>query len=432
MNMVPHPLLFNPLSKDYLWGGSRIPALYSRPGAPARCAESWEIAAHTDGDTTVLHGPLAGRTLSDLTALYGAALVGTRAPDPLRFPLLFKLIDAHEKLSVQVHPSNANAERTNGEPKTEMWYLLDPTMEFRTSGLQNVRTSELQNVRTSELQNVRTSELQNVRTSELQNVRTSDLQNFRTSELQNFRTSELQNVRTSELQNFGTSGLQNVRTSELQNVRTSGLQNVRTSELQNFRTSPPSLYAGFRPGITPDALRAALGDNTVGQCLAELRAAPGGALFIPGGLVHAIGEGCLIYEVQQNSNTTYRLYDWDRLGAQGKPRRLHIEQSFQSIDWTLPPPVVTLPTETRKTAGATWSDIVSCDYFKVRKLALSGKETIPVDGTTFHALFVERGDAAVEAGDVRYALPPGTSCLIPASALRYTLTGNATLLVTTL
>ncbi|MCL2104776.1 MAG: hypothetical protein FWH21_06955, partial [Kiritimatiellaeota bacterium] len=84
------------------------------------------------------------------------------------------------------------------------------------------------------------------------------------------------------------------------------------------------------------------------------------------------------------------------------------------------------------TPSAIWADVVSCDYFKVRKLTLSGKETIPVDWTTFHALFVERGDAAVEAGNVRYPLPPGTSCLIPASALRYILTGNATLLVTTL
>ncbi|MCL2105368.1 MAG: class I mannose-6-phosphate isomerase, partial [Kiritimatiellaeota bacterium] len=240
MITLPTPLLFKPVYKDYLWGGNRLPPLYARAGAPERCAESWEIAAHKDGDSIVQRGPLSGRTLSDLTALYGAALVGTRAPDPLRFPLLFKLIDAREKLSVQVHPSNANAELTNGEPKTEMWYLLDPTME------------------------------------------------------------------------------------------------VRTSELQNGSTSPPSLYAGFCPGTTPDALREAVGNSTADHFLITHRATPGGTLFIPGGLVHAIGEGCLIYEVQQNSNTTFRLYDWDRIGGQGKPRRLHIEQCFKSIDWTLP------------------------------------------------------------------------------------------------
>jgi mannose-6-phosphate isomerase len=190
----------------------------------------------------------------------------------------------------------------------------------------------------------------------------------------------------------------------------------------------------LRKGVTPDTLRAAVENGTADQCLIKLNATPGGALFIPGGLVHAIGEECLIYEVQQNSNTTYRLYDWNRLGAQGKPRRLHIEQSFSSIDWTLPPPSMTLPIETRKTPNATWADVISCDYFKLRKLILCGKETIPVNWASFQALFVEEGDVAVEAGNERYTLTPGTSCLIPASALRYVLTPtpNATLLVTTL
>jgi mannose-6-phosphate isomerase len=210
---------------------------------------------------------------------------------------------------------------------------------------------------------------------------------------------------------------------------------LRTTDygLQND-TSLPTLYAGLREGIPPDTLRAAIEDKTVEQHLIPLHATPGGALFIPGGLVHAIGEGCLIYEVQQNSNTTFRLYDWDRVGSQGKPRRLHIAQSFNSIDWTLPPPSMTLPTETRKTLNATWADVVSCEFFKVRKLTLRGKETVPVDWTTFHALFVEAGEVAVEAGGETHYLTAGTSCLIPASALRYVLTPtpNATLLVTTL
>ena len=225
MNTLSTPLLFRPVYKDYIWGGDRIPAAYSRGDAPGRCAESWEIAAHPDGDSVVAHGPFAGRTLSALTAEYGAALTGTRAPDPTRFPLLFKLIDAREKLSVQVHPSDATAGLTGGEPKTEMWYVLD-------------------------------------------------------------------------------------------------------------RTGGATLYAGLRDGVTPAALRAALADGTAKHCLTEHPATPGQAIFIPGGLVHAIGDGCLIYEVQQNSNTTYRLYDWDRVGADGTPRALHVGQSFKVIDWT--------------------------------------------------------------------------------------------------
>ena len=338
MITLPTPLLFKPIYKDYLWGGERIPEIYERTGAPDRCAESWEIAAHKDGDSVVLRGPLAGRTLSDLTSLYGIALVGTRAPDPLRFPLLFKLIDARERLSVQVHPSNATAPLIpNAEPKTEMWYMLAPPAPLQVP------------------------------------------------------------------------------------------QSVLTRAL-------PSLYAGLTPGTTPDTLRAAIESKTVEQHLIPLPATPGGALFIPGGLVHAIGEGCLIYEVQQNSNTTFRLYDWDRIGGQGKPRRLHIEQSFTSIDWTLPPPSMTLPRETRTTPNATWEEVVTCEFFKVRRLTLRGKTTIPVDWTTFHALFVEGGDVTVEAGGERCPLPPGASCLIPASALRYTLTPStpATIIITTL
>jgi len=288
--------------KDYIWG-----------------TESWDIAAHPDGDTLVSQGPFAGRALSSLVSAFGAALLG---PSATRFPLLFKRIDAFEKLSVQVHPSNATAAQAGGEPKTEMWHMLGGT-------------------------------------------------------------------------------------------------------------GNATLYAGLLPGTTPDTLRAALDNGTAEQCLAELPATPGQSLFIPGGLVHAIGGGCHLYEVQQNSNTTYRLYDWNRTGADGNPRPLHIEAAFRAIDWTLPPPRLTAPTPTRTTPNAAWSDVGSCDDFNIRKLALCGHAAIPLDGTTFHVLFAEAGHATVEAGGESYPLATGASCLIPAAAAGYTLTGNATLLITT-
>jgi len=316
MNTLSTPLLFRSVDKNYIWG-----------------TESWVIAAHPDGDSEVAQGFFAGRTLSCLTAQFGTALIGTRAPDPTRFPLLFKIIDARERLSVQVHPSNATAPLTGGEPKTEMWYML------------------------------------------------------------------------------------------------------RESNLKSPVPHPPSLYAGLREGVTPDALRTALADGTAEQCLVKIGAETGQALFIPGGLVHAIGEGCLIYEVQQNSNTTYRLYDWNRAGADGTPRPLHIGESFKVIDWARRPPRMTAPTVTRATPNATWADVVSCDYFNVRKLTLCGQEAIPLDGTSFHALFAEHGNAVVEAGGVAHTLTAGASCLIPAAAQHYTLSPQAdpaTLILTTL
>ena len=323
MSTLSTPLLFRPVYKDYIWG-----------------TETWQIAAHPDGDSEVIHLPPPaptpeGGTLSSLAARFGAALTGTRAPDPTRFPLLFKIIDARQRLSVQVHPSNATAALTNGEPKTEMWYVLGAG---------------------------------------------------------------------------------------------------------RATASPPSrqdstLYAGLREGVTPDTLRAALANGTAEQCLVKIPAEPGQSLFIPGGLVHAIGEGCLIYEVQQNSNTTYRLYDWNRTDAHGKPRPLHIEESFKVIDWTSQPPRMTAPAVTRTTLGATWADVLSCDYFNIRKLTLSAQEFIPVDGTSFHALFIERGSAIIEAGGTAHTLTAGMSCLIPAAAKHYALSplaDHATLLLTTL
>ncbi len=319
------PLLFAPVYKDYIWGGSRIPAVYGRRGAPAVCAESWEISAHTDGPSVVLSGPCAGERLSDLSARFGAALTGTRAPDPHRFPLLFKLIDARDRLSVQVHPNNANAARTGGEPKTEMWYVLD-------------------------------------------------------------------------------------------------------------RAPGASLYAGLKEGVTPEALRAALAAGAAEECLVRLPVERGQALFIPGGLVHAIGAGCLVYEVQQNSNTTYRLYDWNRTGADGKPRALHIEESFKTIDWSLCPPRMRAPVSRGACGRNLWSDVVSCEFFNLRRLDFEEALTVPVDGASFHALFVEKGRASVSAGGETVDLPAGASALIPAAATGYTLTPKtaSTVLVTTL
>jgi mannose-6-phosphate isomerase len=320
------PLTFKPVYKDYIWGGNRLSTHFHRTGTPTPCAESWEISAHPDGTSIVAQGKYAGRSLPDLATEFGVALMGTKTPDPTRFPLLFKLIDARDKLSVQVHPNNANAALTHGEPKTEMWYVLD-------------------------------------------------------------------------------------------------------------RVQGSSLYAGLREGTTPDLLRAALADGTADQCLTEVRVNPGDAIFIPGGLVHAIGDGCLIYEVQQNSNTTYRLYDWNRVGADGKPRPLHIEESFKTIEWDNARMRECANAGVRECANARMDghqSLVSCAFFQVGKLALAGSTSVAHDGTTFTSLFVEDGNVSVEAGGETVQLTKGMSCLIPAAAKNFTLTGNASLVVTTL
>jgi mannose-6-phosphate isomerase len=320
------PLTFKPVYKDYIWGGDRLSTHFHRTGTPTPCAESWEISAHPDGTSIVSQGKYAGRSLPDLASEFGVALMGTQTPDPTRFPLLFKLIDARDKLSVQVHPNNANAALTHGEPKTEMWYVLD-------------------------------------------------------------------------------------------------------------RVQGSSLYAGLREGATPELLRAALADGTADKCLTEVQVKPGDAIFIPGGLVHAIGDGCLIYEVQQNSNTTYRLYDWNRVGADGKPRPLHIEESFKTIEWDNARMRECGNAGMRQCGNAQmagYQSLVCCAFFQVGKLALAGSTSINHDGTTFTALFVEEGNVSIEAGGETVQLVKGMSCLIPAAAQKFSLKGNASLLITTL
>ena len=320
------PLTFKPVYKDYIWGGDRLATHFHRTGTPIPCAESWEISAHPDGPSIVANGQYAGRSLPELATEFGVALMGTQAPDPTRFPLLFKVIDANDKLSVQVHPNNSNAALTHGEPKTEMWYVLD-------------------------------------------------------------------------------------------------------------RVQGSRLYTGLREGVTPEVLRAALLDGTADTCLTEVSIIPGDVIFIPGGLVHAIGDGCLIYEVQQNSNTTYRLFDWNRVGADGKPRPLHIEESFKTIEWDNVQMRECANAGVRECANARihgCQSLVSCTFFHVGKLVLEGSTSSDQDGTTFTALFVENGNVCVEAGGETVQLTKGMSCLIPAAAPSFTLIGKTSLLITTL
>ena len=326
MSAVCYPLLFAPLYKDYLWGGQRIAARYGRSGTPAVCAESWEISAHADGMSYVSNGPLAGQPLAALATRFGASLTGTCAPCPNRFPLLLKLIDAHENLSVQVHPSDENAGLVGGEPKTEAWYVLD-------------------------------------------------------------------------------------------------------------RTPGSMLYAGLQAGTTPASFRMAMSQGAAPQQLFQLPVDPGDALFIPGGLVHAIGAGCLIFEVQQTSNTTYRLFDWGRFDATGQPRPLHIQQAFQVIDPSLAEPRMIHPPAPARDNGNAWVSVLNCKYFNLRRLELRCAEQVMLDGASFHALFVLDGEAVVAAGGVTVPLPAGKSCLIAAAAREFTLRpaeAPATVLITTL
>jgi mannose-6-phosphate isomerase len=323
-----YPLTFTPALRDYVWGGRNLESLYGRALPPGPAAESWEISGHPVAATRVDNGPLAGRLLPDVLADLGDDLVGTRAGWALgrgKFPLLVKLLDAEQRLSVQVHPSDDYAlVHENGElGKTEMWYIL-----HARPGAQ--------------------------------------------------------------------------------------------------------LILGLRPGVTPDAFRRAVADQTLETCLHHLPVRAGDAVFVPAGTVHAILEGIIAAEVQQNSDMTYRVYDWGRLGADGQPRPLHLEKSLAVIDFQQIEPGVYRPLPVAAEAGVTRHEISRCRYFVVEKVALApgavyaGRTT----GQTLEIWGVVEGRGELAWTGDPIPLPAIRFCLVPARLGDFTVraAGPATLL----
>ena len=298
---ILYPLRFNPVYKDYIWGGSRIPKLFNRSQPDGVYAESWEISTHPDGTTAIPNGPLAGKTLRDLLPQHKTALLGTGIQGD-DFPLLIKLIDARDTLSVQVHPNDGNAALVNGEPKTEMWYFLEGG-------------------------------------------------------------------------------------------------------------STAQIYCGLKPGIGKPEFLKAMANKTFADILQSIPAEKDEAVFVPGGRVHAIGAGCLILEIQQNSNTTYRIYDWDRVDANGKGRELHIDKALKVIDWE------NNGDPRCRISGTTIQD---CEFFRLDRFELKAAKDFPMTGKSFHALFIAEGSGTITWNGGEEKLSPGQSWLIPAALGGYT------------
>ena len=247
---MDQPLVFEPLFMERVWGGRRLESLLGKHLPPSvRIGESWEIVDREEAQSVVHQGSLRGWMLHDLWTQKRSEIFGDHLPGTPRFPLLFKILDAQERLSVQVHPPAHVAARSGGEPKTEMWFLLDALLD-------------------------------------------SDL------------------------------------------------------------------YAGLKHGVTREAFEKALHDGHVAELLHSIPIQAGDAMFIPSGRVHAIGTGNLIVEVQQNSDTTYRVFDWNRLGLDGQPRALHIAESLESINFDDAEPSLAQPQ----------GDVVAeCEFFRVEK-----------------------------------------------------------------
>ena len=219
------PLTFEPIFMERMWGGRGLNTEFGKKlPANVRIGESWEIVDRPEAQSLVRDGPMRGRTLHQLWMEDREEIFGD-APDTARFPLIAKLIDAREKLSLQVHPSSGVAKALGGETKDELWYVLDAVPDAQ-------------------------------------------------------------------------------------------------------------IYAGLRRGVTREQFEAALENSSVAELVHRISVKDGDAISMPSGRLHTMGHGILVAEIQQNSDTTYRVFDWNRVGTDGKPRRLHVSEAMQSIDFT--------------------------------------------------------------------------------------------------
>ena len=312
---IAQPLHFAPVYKDYVWGGNRIARVFHRASAPAICAESWEISAHPDGMSVVDRGPLAGRTLASLVEEFGTHLLGTRHAAG-KFPLLFKIIDARERLSVQVHPNDADAARYGGEAKNEAWHILDADPGAR-------------------------------------------------------------------------------------------------------------IFAGLKPGTRRQDFEEAVRQTRVDALLCEVPVRRGDSVFIPGGRVHALDQGCMIYEVQQSSNTTYRIYDWGRVGHDGRPRETHLAQALRVINWKDECAAVSRPLPMPAEPGNARERLVETPYFRIDRIRLGAPHPIRHAGASFHAIFCASGAMRISGAHGTDDIPLGASVLLPAALRDFTLEPRA-------
>lgn len=298
-----YPLQFRPRLKELLWG-----------------SESWEISA-VEGDVSVVgSGFLKGNPLDELVEVYMGELVGDKVFDRFgeEFPLLIKFIDARERLSVQVHPSDELAAVRHGAfGKTEMWYILSCRPDAR-------------------------------------------------------------------------------------------------------------LYIGFREGVTREMYEAAVAAGTVGELLNEIPAAPGDAFFIPAGTVHSIGEGIVLAEIQQTSDITYRIFDWNRTDGQGRPRELHTALALDAIDFAAPVRRITQ----RPPAGEA-AMLVESPCFTVNIVDVAGRSERSLSARDSFSIYIcTAGEASLTARGGKVAMKAGSVVLIPADQDEVVLEGNAKLLET--
>jgi mannose-6-phosphate isomerase len=318
-----YPMLQAPVLKPALWGGRRLADLYGKAVPEDKAiGESWELADHPHGTSSVANGPLAGWSLRQVIEAYPEELLGRPAFSAWRnqLPLMVKLIDAAQDLSIQVHPNEAYAAR-HGLPhvaKTECWVILHADPGAR-------------------------------------------------------------------------------------------------------------LITGVRPGVSREGLRQAAEACRLDGMLVEQRVRAGDVVFVPAGRLHAIGAGIVLAEFQQPSDTTYRVYDWGRVGPDGKPRQLHLDEAMECIQFDGPLPASGGRGVIVDACGLLMESLVECDAFHLERARLECTLLKRRMCRSFECVMIAHGEGTLTTGNGRetWSVKAGQTWLIPHCVEEYCLRSPA-------
>lgn len=317
--MKLYPLCLCGVKKSPIWGGRRLLDDWGKTADTETVGESWELTVRKNEKCKIVNGDLEGKTLDEVIDTFGKDVTGADFGSA-DFPILIKLIDANDRLSVQVHPDDSYASRVeNDRGKTEMWYIVDAD-------------------------------------------------------------------------------------------------------------DGAELICGLADGVTSADFADAVREGRLEAALKHQPVKKGECYFIPAGMPHAIGKGILIAEIQQNCDLTYRVYDYERRDASGNLRELHVEKALDVIRPFAEEEINAV--RYARTAGVPESSTVlaHCEFFRVEQLTLTGNSVSLREGKMQHLLCLD-GEAVLTCGGAQYCVRRGESWLIPASLSGVTVTGTATLIL---
>jgi mannose-6-phosphate isomerase len=310
VSIPPIPVVFEPIFKPKPWGGRELERLFGKQlPAEVPIGESWEVSDLPGNESRVAGGPLAGKRVGDLIAMWGKELVGDAGLVNGHFPLLVKFLDARQPLSLQVHPQGASAAEDGAPPsiKHEAWYVID-----------------------------------------------------------------------------GEPGAE--------------------------------LYIGLKAGVGPEDVRRAVSDGRLADLHQRRPGKPGRCYYLPSGVPHALGAGMVVAEVQTPSDVTHRLHDWDRVGLDGQPRELHVEQALANMRYDVPEEQIVQPRRHSADVFATVTRLITCERFMIDKLRLCEGMSRGLPHEQMSIWVVLGGHGAFTRERYRCEFKPGDVVVIPADS----------------